>query len=57
MVEDGWRRAKEYLDRGQAGFADDVWVAWKGIKREGDLAHLGAQWRCALTLSSIKRAN
>jgi hypothetical protein len=55
MVEDGWRRAKEHLDRGQGGFASDVAMAWKAIKEhDGDHGHLGAQWRCALTLSSIR---
>ncbi len=54
MVEDGWRRAKEQHDGGPAGFAADVRSAWTACRRDGDIAHLGAQWRCALTLSSIK---
>jgi hypothetical protein len=54
MVEDGWRRAKERHDGGPAGFAADVRAAWAACRRDGDIAHLGAQWRCALVLSSIK---
>jgi hypothetical protein len=55
MVEDGWRRAKERRDGGPAGFAADVRTTWRAIRaREGEVARLGAQWRCALTLSSIR---
>ncbi|MBS0242665.1 MAG: NACHT domain-containing protein, partial [Proteobacteria bacterium] len=54
MVEDGWRRAKERHDGGPAGFASDVRAASAACRRDGPIAHLGAQWRCALTLSSIK---
>ncbi len=53
-VADGWRRARERFDSGPGGFARDVEAAWAACRRDGDLAHLGAQWRCALTLSSIK---
>ena len=56
MVEDGWRQAKEYFDGGsQSGFAHDVKAAWDAIRvDDGGLGRLGDQWRCALTLSSIK---
>ncbi len=54
MVEDGWRRAKERHNGGPARFADDVWAARNACRRDGQTAHLGAQWRCALVLSSIK---
>jgi hypothetical protein len=53
MVEDCWRRAKELHDGGPAGFAADVRAAWDACRRDGPVAHHGAQWRCALTLSSI----
>jgi len=54
LVEDGWRQARERLDGGHAGFAADTKAAWDACRREGTLAHLGAQWRCALVLSSIQ---
>jgi hypothetical protein len=53
MVEDGWRRAWEHWEGGQRGFAAAVRAAWDACRRDGPIAHLGWQWRCALTLSSI----
>ena len=54
MVEDGWRRAWEDLDGGPRGFSDAVRSVWLRLRKDGEDAHLGAQWRCALTLSSIR---
>ncbi|MBL8659397.1 MAG: hypothetical protein JNM75_06535 [Rhodospirillales bacterium] len=54
MVNDGWRRAWEHLEGGQQGFANDVRVAWTIVRKDDPLADLGAQLRCALTLSSIR---
>ncbi len=54
MVEDGWRLAKERHDGGPAGFAANVRTAWSACRRESPIADLGAQWRCALVLSSLK---
>jgi AAA ATPase domain len=54
LVNDGWRRAWLYLDEGPRGFAGDVQAAWNAVRRLGPLVELGAQWRCALTLSSIR---
>jgi hypothetical protein len=53
LVEDGWRRAKERLS-GTGGFAADVRAAWDACRRGGPVAHIGEQWRCVLTLSSIQ---
>ena len=54
LVEDGWRRAWLVSEGGERSFSNDVRRAWKALRREGPLAHLGSQWRCALVLSSIK---
>ena len=54
MVEGGWRLAWEKLEGGQRGFAIAVKAAWSAQRRENPAQALGAQWRCALTLSSIK---
>jgi hypothetical protein len=54
FAEDGWRRAWEHFDGGQRGFSGDIRTAWDAMRRDDPLAHLAAQWRCALTLSSIK---
>ena len=53
MVENGWRQAWEHWEGGQRGFASAVRAAWDACRRDGPVAHLGWQWRCALTLSSI----
>jgi len=55
MVEEGWRLAWEKFEVGQRGFASAVRSAWSAQRRKNaDLRTLGAQWRCALVLSSIK---
>ena len=54
LVEDGWRRAWEHFEGGQRGFSSDVRVAWSRQRSDDIVGNLGAQWRCALTLSSIK---
>jgi hypothetical protein len=54
LVEDGWRRCWQHYEASQQGFACDVAAAWKQARRRGRLAELGAQLRCALTLSSIR---
>jgi nucleoside phosphorylase/uncharacterized tellurite resistance protein B-like protein len=54
LVEDGWRRAWERFEGGQRGFSADVAAAWAAVRQAGPLAAIGQQWRCALTLSSIK---
>ncbi len=54
MVEDGWRRAWEHLEGGHCGFASAVQAAWNALRQDGADPRLSAQWRCALTLSSIK---
>ena len=54
LVENGWRCAWEHYEGGQQGFASDVRIAWKHVRREGALTELGTQFRCALTLSSIR---
>ena len=54
FVEDGWRRAWEYFEGGQRGFSTDIHAAWNALRRDGPVAHLGAQWRCVLALSSIR---
>ena len=54
MVENGWRLAWEALDGGTRGFSEAVKLAWAACRRDGEIAHLGAQWRCALTLASLK---
>jgi hypothetical protein len=54
MVEDGWRRAWEYLEGGQRGFASAVQTAWSSLRRAESVTKLGQQWRCTLVLSSIK---
>jgi hypothetical protein len=53
MVEGGWRLAWEKLEGGQRGFANAVQSAWSAQRKNADL-RLGAQWRCALALSSIR---
>jgi hypothetical protein len=53
MVEDGWRLAWEKFEGGQRGFASAVQSAWSAQRKNADL-RLGAQWRCALALSSIR---
>jgi len=54
LLEDGWRRAWEHLDGGDRGFASSVRAIWHAIRKHGELNHLGSQWRCALTLASLK---
>jgi hypothetical protein len=53
MVDDGWRRAWEKLEGGQRGFASSVQKVWDSQRRNRTDLRLGAQWRCALALSSI----
>jgi hypothetical protein len=54
MVENGWRLAWEQLEGGQRGFANAVQMALAAQKGDNANLRLGARWRCALTLSSIK---
>jgi hypothetical protein len=54
MVEDGWRRAWEQFEGGERGFAATVQAASDALRRDGQNLRLGARWRCALTLSSLK---
>jgi hypothetical protein len=54
MVENGWRLAWEELEGGQRGFARAVRLALKAQREDKTDLRLGARWRCALTLSSIK---
>jgi hypothetical protein len=54
MVEDGWRRAWERFEGGQRGFANAVQTAFVALREDEADPRIGARWRCALTLSSIK---
>lgn len=55
FVEDGWRQAWLSFEGGTHGFATDVQKAWDVVRPEGVLAHrVGAEWRCALVMSSIE---
>ena len=54
MVENGWRLAWEKFEGGQRGFASAVQAAYAAQKDDSSNLRLGARWRCALTLSSIK---
>ena len=55
FVEDGWRRAAEHIEeKGPGGFSTDVEAARTALRRNGEVDYLADQWRCALTLSSIK---
>ena len=54
MVEDGWRLAWEELEGGLRGFVSAVQKAWDCQRRDRTKLRLGAQWRCALALSSVK---
>jgi hypothetical protein len=51
MVENGWRLAWEAFDGGTRGFSETVKRAWAACDDPG--VHLGAQWRCALVMSSV----
>ena len=53
LTRDGWRRAWEHMEGGPYGFSADVRIAWTALRRDGQLAHLGAQLRCVLILSSF----
>src|SRR5208337_3341473 len=54
MVQNGWRLAWEKFEGGQRGFANAVQTAFTAQKGDKTNLRLGARWRCALTLSSIK---
>src|SRR5262249_46327230 len=55
FVENGGRRAWEQFEGGPRGFAADVRAAWDVVRRDGSqVSAVGAQWRCALVLSSIR---
>jgi len=54
MVENGCRLAWEAFDGGTGGFSAAVKLAWAACRRDGDVAHLAAQWRCALALASVR---
>ena len=54
MVGNGWRQAWEIWSGSQNGFAVAIREAWRSCRRDGPIAHLGSQCRCALALSSIK---
>ncbi|MGP0088975.1 MAG: AAA family ATPase [Xanthobacteraceae bacterium] len=54
LVEGGWRLAWERYEGSQQGFAGDVQAAWTMIRAKAPLAELAAQFRCVLTLSSIR---
>jgi hypothetical protein len=53
MVENGWRCAWEEFQGGQRGFANAVRAAFSALRKDKKDLRIGAQWRCALTLSSI----
>src|SRR5262249_17807973 len=55
FVEDGWRTAWEQFEGSTRGFASDVQAAWDVVRRDTSQTNaVGAQWRCALVLSSIR---
>lgn len=54
MVEDGWRCAWEQFEGGSHGFANAVRTTWSTLRKDKANLWLGEQWRCALTLSSIR---
>jgi hypothetical protein len=55
FVENGWRRAWEAFEGVPRGFASDVQGAWNRVRREpGKTAMIGAEWRYAFVLSSIR---
>jgi hypothetical protein len=55
LAENGWRRAWEHFEGVPRGFASDVQAAWNRLRREADqTSTVGARWRCALVLSSIR---
>jgi hypothetical protein len=54
MMENGWRRAWEKFEGGQRGFASAVQTAFTALNEGKPHLRLGARWRCALTLSSIR---
>jgi hypothetical protein len=54
MVENGWRCAWESFEGGQRGFASAVRVALDALQRDKTNPRIGAKWRCALVLSSIR---
>lgn len=53
-VEDGWRRAWEYFEGSQQGFAADVRAAWEAMRHVEPLHDPSGQIRCVLTLTSIR---
>jgi hypothetical protein len=55
FVENGWRCAWEQFDGVPRGFASDVQAAWDAVRRDPRKTNaIGAQWRCALVMSSIR---
>ena len=54
MVENGWRCAWEKFEGGQRGFASAVGAAFAALTEDRADLRIGARWRCALALSSIK---
>src|SRR5262249_7873862 len=54
LVQNHWRIAWEAFEGGQQGFAADVGTALEALaNRRDSTTSIGAQWRCALVLSSI----
>jgi hypothetical protein len=55
LVENGWRNAWEHFEGTPRGFASDVRAAWDVVQKSavGGL-WLGAIWRCAIVISSVK---
>jgi hypothetical protein len=54
MVENGWRVASDKFEGGQRGFANAVQTAFEALRWDTANLRIGAQWRCALVLSSIR---
>jgi hypothetical protein len=54
MVENGWRVAWEDFEGGQRGFCSAVQAAFAALRTDHADFRIGARWRCALTLSSMK---
>ncbi len=54
FVENGWRCAWEKFEGVPQGFASNVQAAWDVVRRDPGGSAIGAQWRCALVLSSIR---
>jgi hypothetical protein len=54
MLENGWRLGWEKFEGGQRGFASAAQAAFTALREDKSDLRVGARWRCALTLSSIR---